>query len=112
MSADLQVFCGLDNAPSRDKGETLAAILAELGISGFVSLCGGGGCFVVVVVVVVAMDRSMQALVQLPASNLVDLNHDGFVEWILDLLDHHDGTYVVLDLSWYAHMDAMPEVSG
>eukprot|EP00750_Incisomonas_marina_P000139 INCI10144.1.p1 GENE.INCI10144.1~~INCI10144.1.p1 ORF type:complete len:441 (+),score=91.75 INCI10144.1:174-1496(+) len=34
VGSDLDVFCGLDNAPSRDKGETLAAVLKQLGIRG------------------------------------------------------------------------------
>ena len=34
LATHLDVFCGLDNAPSKDKGETLAAILKEIGVEG------------------------------------------------------------------------------
>jgi len=51
----------------------------------------------------------LKALVQLPPANLVELQNDGFMEWILDIVDRHDGTYVALELSWVCTIDSMPQ---
>eukprot|EP00750_Incisomonas_marina_P024728 INCI5141.10.p1 GENE.INCI5141.10~~INCI5141.10.p1 ORF type:complete len:1648 (+),score=240.54 INCI5141.10:1719-6662(+) len=52
---------------------------------------------------------ALRALVRLPPANLVELVHDGFLEWILDAVDHHDGTYVALALQWGCTVDSMPQ---